>query len=568
MVMIATFYFLTLFVSVVTGISITIYAWTHRRQLVGTLFFITTASGTFLLVCNLLILVSPTAQTAYFFARLQHLGASIGGVSILLFIMVYTGRIYQLNPAYIIPLYASASFNSVIILTDPMHDWFYWSFHVIQIDNFSFVQATFNWWFFVHSTYMLVIIVWCSILLLLAIRGTTGMIRRQYVGLFIALQFPPMTAILSVILTNMGLDWIDIYNPYPISFIIFNLIVLRILLRDHFLDIMPVAYPLILAEIPEGIIITDTYDRIIEINPLAKMHKPSATESYIGKLVHDTFPELQFLKTGDVITVNQANRLVYFEYQSKELYRGHEHIGRLIVLRDVTRQRQFQQHELELALQQERVIILTKFIEKVSHEVRTPLAIIRNSAYLINRVDDSQKRTDNVEQIKTQVLRINRLVDMMLKITHLESAKPTFAPINVDVFLSAISNGWQSKPDVVYTPTGNLPVIHGDQTLLYEAIGELLDNASRFSPSDSTITLSATVKGQYLHITVADEGMGIDVKTLPFVFEMFWRNEVTTHSGLGLGLPFVRQIAHLHGGDADVTSQVGVGSQFTIRLPI
>ncbi|PJF27240.1 MAG: two-component sensor histidine kinase, partial [Phototrophicales bacterium] len=61
---------------------------------------------------------------------------------------------------------------------------------------------------------------------------------------------------------------------------------------------------------------------------------------------------------------------------------------------------------------------------------------------------------------------------------------------------------------------------------------------------------------------------GIDDKTLPFVFEMFWRNEMTTHSGLGLGLPFVRQIAQLHGGHVDVTSQVGVGSQFTIRLPI
>lgn len=566
--MIATIYFLTLFLSVVTGISITIYAWTRRRQLMGTLFFITAASGTFLLACNLLILVSPTAQMAYLFARLENIGTSVGGVSILLFIMVYTGQVYQLRPAYVIALYASASFNSIIILTDPMHDWFYWSFRVVQIDNFSFVQATYNWWFLVHTTYFVVIIVWCNILLLLVIRGTHGIIRKQYVGLFFALQFPPLSIMLTIILKNIGVDWIDIYNPYPISFIIFNLIVLRILLWEHFLDIMPVAYPLILSEIPEGIIITDNYDRIIEVNPLAKMHKPPTANNYIGKLVNEVFPELQSLKTGDIITVNQANQLIHFEYQSKELYHGDEYIGRLIVLRDITRQRQFQQRELELALEQERVIILTKFIEKVSHEVRTPLAIIRNSAYLINRVDDIQKRADNVAQIKTQVLRLNRLVDMMLKIIHLETAKPTFAPIDVDVFLSAIGTGWQSKPVVVYTPSGNLPPIHGDQTLLYEAIGELLDNASRFSPPDSTITLSATLKEPYLHVTVADEGIGIDGKTLPFVFEMFWRNQVSPHSGLGLGLPFVRQIARLHGGDVSVTSQVGVGSQFTIRLPI
>lgn len=566
--MVATFYFLTLFLSVVTGISITIYAWTRRHQLVGTLFFITTASGTFLLACNLAILVSPDAQTAYLFARLQNVGTSIGAVSILLFIMVYTGRIHQLRPAYIIPLYATASFNAVIILTDPMHDWFYWSFQIIRIENFAFVQATFNWWFYVHSAYLLVIMVWSSLMLLLSIRGTHGVIRKQYVGLFIALQFPPVSAILEVVLTNLGVDWIGIYNPYPISFIIFNLIVLQILIRNHFLDIMPIAYPLILSEIPEGIIITDTYDRIIELNPLAKMLKPATLDSYIGKSVHGVFPELQSLKTGDIITRYHANVLLYLEYQSKELHRSDERIGRLIVLRDVTRQRQFQQRELELALEQERVIILTKFIEKVSHEVRTPLAIIRNSAYLIHRVDDLQKRGENVDQIKTQVLRINRLVDMMLKITHLESAKPTFAPIQVDIFLSAISNGWQSKPDVVYMPSGNLPIIHGDQMLLYEAIGELLDNASRFTPPEKTITISARVVENYLHITIADEGQGIDANTLPFIFEMFWRNEIATHSGLGLGLPFVRQIAHLHGGDVDVTSTVGVGSQFIIRLPI
>ncbi len=566
--MVATFYFLMLFLSVVTGISITIYAWTHRQQLVGMLFFITTASGTFLLICNLAILVSPDAPMAYFFARLQHFGTSIGGVSILLFIMVYTGRIHQLRPAYIIPLYATASFNAVIIFTDPMHDWFYWSFQVIRIDNFAFVQATFNWWFYLHSAYLLVIILWSSLMLLLAIRGTHGVIRKQYVGLLIALLFPPISAIAEVILTSLGVDWVSIYNPYPISFIVFNLIVLQILLRNHFLDIMPVAYPLILSEIPEGIIITDNQDRIIELNPLAKMLKPSMPNDYIGKSVHVVFPELRPLKTGDIITRYHANVLLYLEYQAKELHRGDERIGRLIVLRDVTRQRQFQQRELELAVEQERVVILTKFIEKVSHEVRTPLAIIRNSAYLISRVDDLQKRSENVEQIKTQVLRINRLVDMMLKITHLESAKPTFAPIQVDIFLSAISNGWQSKPDVVYVPAGNLPIIHGDQMLLYEAIGELLDNASRFTSPDKSITISAQVVENHLHITIADEGQGIEADTLPFIFEMFWRNEVATHSGLGLGLPFVRQIAHLHGGDVTVTSTVGVGSHFTIRIPI
>lgn len=566
--MIATLYFLVVLLSVVITISITIYAWTRRQQLVGMLFFITSAAGASLIACYLGTLLSPTTQIAYFFARLQNVGTSIGGVTILLFIMVYTGKINRLRPIYIIPLYATAAFNSVIILADPIHRWFYSAFDVIRIDNFSFVQARFNWWFFVHGIYFFVIVAWCSILLWVSMRDAPTMIRRQYIGLLIALQIPPCSVILSMILRSLGVKWVDIYSPYPVSFLILNLILLQILLHNRFLDLIPVAYSLILSEIPEGIIITDPHNRIVQLNSMAKMIKPHITDDDVGKPLYDIFPELQSLKTGDVVVIHHPNRSMYLEYQSKQLYQRDEHVGQLIMLHDVTRQRQAQRRDIELALQQERVILLTKFIEKVSHEVRTPLTIIRNSAYLIQRVDDLQKRTENIEQIKAQVLRINRLVDMMLKITHLEGVKPTFAPIQVDMFLRAISTGWQSKPDLIYHPSDDLPIIHGDQTLLYEAIGELLDNASRFTPSDKSITILASVVEKYLHITVADEGQGIEADKLPFIFDMFWRNEMTMHTGLGLGLPFVRQIAHLHGGDVHVTSTLGIGSQFTIRLPI
>ncbi|MDX2074995.1 MAG: histidine kinase N-terminal 7TM domain-containing protein [bacterium] len=567
--MVATFYFLIIFLSVITSVLLTIYAWTQRKKIVGLLFFLTTASGTLVVVSNFAILISPTRDIAYTFARLQLFGTTFGATNILLFIIAYTGRTKWLRTRYIIPLYASALLHIVIIGTDPLHGWFYQSFHIITINNFTFIEVEFSWWFFVHSAFTTTIVAVCSVMLILSLRGTEGIIKRQYRGLLIGLLILVISAISTTILKNLGVEWIMLYNPYSISFVVFDLILMQILLREHFLYIIPIAHPLILSEIPEGVIITDQQGHILELNRIAQTLKGLHDEDeYIGKSVHVVFPELQSLKIGDVIATSQLGSVMYLEYQTKPLYRNKQPIGLLIMLRDVTRQRQFQQRELQLALEEERVVLLTKFIEKVSHEVRTPLAIIRNSVYLIERIDDVQKRAENLEQIKGQVPRINRLVDMMLKITYLESAKPTFAPIDIDLFLTGISSGWQAKPLVVYIPSGKLPIIHGDQSLLYEAIEELIKNASRFSPMDSTITISTSLTDTNLFIAITDMGEGIPADKLTHIFEMFWRNDLATNAGLGLGLPFVRQIAHLHGGEIDATSEVGKGSRFSIRLPL
>jgi len=356
---------------------------------------------------------------------------------------------------------------------------------------------------------------------------------------------------------------------FSISFVVSAIIFTKTLISDQFLAISPIAHPLILTTIPEGIIIIDQHRRMIELNPIARDIKELKEGDYIGDFVDTIFPELKSLALGDTFTIQLPNQsqLTYFEYHPKPLYRKNQMIGTLIILRDVTRQKQAQQHELELALEKERVALLTKFIEKVSHEVRTPLSIIRNSAYLINRVPDVDKRTENTDQIKSQVQRINRLVDMMLKLTHLENTKPTITTINIHDFLADICVDWHTNTHhIICELSASLPPIQADSHFLSEALHELIHNATQFSPPDSTITLSATVQAKMMVITVADEGQGIEPEKIGGIFERFWQGDFS--QGLGLGLPFVKQIAHLHGGDVGVKSEIGKGSQFSIHLPI
>jgi signal transduction histidine kinase len=109
-----------------------------------------------------------------------------------------------------------------------------------------------------------------------------------------------------------------------------------------------------------------------------------------------------------------------------------------------------------------------------------------------------------------------------------------------------------------------------DPVRLRQALGNLVANAIRYTPPDGSVSLIAGMDGDEVLISVTDEGAGIADEDLPHVFDRFWRADRSRSrdtGGSGLGLAIVRQIAEAHAGSVTVTSRVGAGSTFTLRLP-
>ncbi|MFI5931382.1 sensor histidine kinase [Actinoplanes sp. NPDC051494] len=215
-----------------------------------------------------------------------------------------------------------------------------------------------------------------------------------------------------------------------------------------------------------------------------------------------------------------------------------------------------------------------QLIDDASHELRSPLAIIRTHLDAsLNAPEASPDERDRaVAIVDRATTRMSRLVEDLLATARRDAGGLT----DTDTDLSTIAReaGEESfLPDrplhLRYTLTPSLPLI-GDVDALRRAAGNLLSNAVRLAPTDSTVTVATGRTGSWLWLAVADEGPGIPAEDLPKVFDRFWRGPqpaATKDRRTGLGLAIVRQITESHGGQVAAFSTPGQGSVFVLWLP-
>ncbi|MFZ1404924.1 MAG: HAMP domain-containing sensor histidine kinase, partial [Anaerolineae bacterium] len=244
-------------------------------------------------------------------------------------------------------------------------------------------------------------------------------------------------------------------------------------------------------------------------------------------------------------------------------------------IQDITERKQAEQRAFELALERERIALLSAFVQNASHEFRTPLTIMQTNLYLLERLTDPLKRQQKRAQIEQQIVGITRLVDMLAEVVRLDSHAPfTFQPTDLNVLLSDVvvtlaQRVAASRLTLQLMAAPDLPLAPVDADRLRVALRELLDNALRFTPAGGRVALrSARVAGG-VTIEVQDSGPGIPSEMQPYIFDRFYRQDIS-HStpGFGLGLPIARLIVERHGGRLEMESQPGEGSLFRIVLPL
>ena len=222
----------------------------------------------------------------------------------------------------------------------------------------------------------------------------------------------------------------------------------------------------------------------------------------------------------------------------------------------------------------------TEFVSTVSHELRTPLTSIKGFADTIlragDRLDISQQRR-YVGIIKDQADRLTRLVEDILAVSRLESKKLqlTIRAIDlkdaIDRVVQNLSDKGKNHKLTVLIPAGLTPV-WGDADRLEQILTNLIDNAIKYSPAGTTVTVTAKgIQGQpeMVEFAVCDQGVGIPEEHVPQVFSKFGRLDnplVRQTEGTGLGLYITRSLVLALGGQIAVSSQPG-STTFTVKLP-
>jgi PAS domain S-box-containing protein len=323
----------------------------------------------------------------------------------------------------------------------------------------------------------------------------------------------------------------------------------------------------------------------------------------IGRHISLLIPPARIQEEDHIIASLRAGRRLE-HYETERLHRdGHlipvsltispiydedgQVIGASKIVRDITARRRADAERARLADNLRRLAAelsatdarKNEFLATLAHELRNPLAPLANLLEVL-RLDDSdpEMRRRALDTMDRQVRQLVRLVDDLLdlnRITHnrleLRQSDVELGPI-LHTAIDAIRPQTQAAHQVLRLDVPTEPIyLHADPARLTQVFGNLLTNASRYSPAAAIITVSVRRDGAEVQVSVRDTGIGIPPEKLQDVFEMFTQisDSSRAQGGLGIGLTLARRLADMHGGTIEARSAgVGQGSEFIVRLPV
>ncbi|MEZ5934578.1 MAG: ATP-binding protein [Alphaproteobacteria bacterium] len=261
----------------------------------------------------------------------------------------------------------------------------------------------------------------------------------------------------------------------------------------------------------------------------------------------------------------------------QDLREYREHLEDLV--EDRTREIERQKGQIQEALNKERELngLQRQFVSMVSHEFRTPLAIIDGNAQRLLRRIESVTPERLQKALGSIRLSINRLVDLMesvLSAAHLESGQIdiTLSPMSLADLVREVSGSYADlHPDrrIVLDVDALPDQVVADEKLIRQVISNLISNALKYSPGESHIWIEGSVDGDHAVLSVKDEGVGIPPAEQARLFERFFRASTSTGiAGSGIGLHLAYHLVQMHGGTIDVESVESHGTTFFVRLPM
>ncbi|MCC6612660.1 MAG: PAS domain S-box protein [Anaerolineae bacterium] len=568
----------TLLIATVIAWFHAVYVWRNRTGQPASGFIWTMViTGVWTLTSAIVALSGPSPK-AYFWMKIGAALIAYLAVGILVTCAQYTGHTRLTRRRTVALLLIVPVMTTVVSLTSDQHQLYLYDlvFHTSGAEITTF-NVELGPWFIIHAAYSYSLVIIGILMLLQYIAAVRfSAYRSQAALLLIGLILPIIAATINTFLLPE-----HTFLPQMVA-IISAPVIFWALFRYRLFSLQPIAREQAFEDMDDAIIVIDAEKRLVDVNPSAERFLAQNVQELIGKPIQSVFRNglSQFDLGHDVgqthtqIEIGTGSQRRTYDVRITSLNRDRAFIGQLIVIRDSTEQQRAEAEAHRREIERERVRTLSEFVSNASHEFRTPLSIIKTSAYLINRDGALDGQSKRLEQIDDQVDRISALVDDLLAVVRLEQ-RSTLELSLTDV--NAVLHGVVTRINREVTAkdlcfnfelTDPIAPVLGDAGYLADALYEIADNAVRYTPEGGCVTISTTQDGDCVTITIADTGIGIDAEHLPRIFDVFYRADAAhTISGFGVGLAIAKRIVHLHGGTIYATSTVGQGTIVHVSLP-
>lgn len=339
----------------------------------------------------------------------------------------------------------------------------------------------------------------------------------------------------------------------------------------------------ILKNIADGVIVTDAKKRILMTNYVAESWFSLEDQDFEGRPLSAAVENESLLKFINRIVADKNNSIDNMEIALPSSERGKERVLQanaarvydreknvlsavVTVLRDITREKEIDRMKTEL-------------VSMVAHELRSPLTCISGFSELL--LDDSVTREQSEEYasiILKESNRLNDLINKFLDISKIEAGKSQIkkTPVDIKMLVEKVIDfntqlAERKRISVELDAPDEVSSLELDRDMMEQAMLNLFSNAVKYSPEESRVTIRVREEENGIEVDVEDTGYGISEKSLPHIFDKFYRvtdnEEIRDTMGSGLGLPLVKEIIEIHEGTIKVQSELGKGSTFSISLP-
>jgi PAS domain S-box-containing protein len=278
--------------------------------------------------------------------------------------------------------------------------------------------------------------------------------------------------------------------------------------------------------------------------------------------------------------VRKDGEIRWVEIQIIPVYNAADELTRYDgLVTDITEQRRIEAEQRELQSERERSLVLRQFITDASHDLRTPLATLFTSLYLLRRVSPQEENiTRYLNTLEDQTHHLSRVLDDLFTMSRLDSPENYVEkhPLDINQVVDNVVNNQkvlteQKQLHMNYVPSETPLYVSADKDYLLVALNHIVRNAVHYTLAEGSITIRVCKPNeQQVQVEVADTGIGIQPAEMAHIFDRFYRSDRARKAdvgGVGLGLSLARKIVEIHDGTIEAESMPGEGSVFRITLP-